>query len=301
MPLAADAFDDACAPVSSLRLRQLLPTGRSAVLIGSGGRDFFERFVAETSGGDGAPNPLDRFTRRTVTEVVGAVMASAPSGVAYRVLFPFVGESPGTPVIPFQRLGRAAGLGGPGPLALQIHPEFGPWWAYRALLLLDQELPPTDPVGDGCAGCDAPCVAACPAHAVQTTGFVLDACHDRRLAAAACRESCAARIRCVRGPQHRYSESQLAFFMRASMPLTAVRRTVSTARPMPSVNAHITGTVWKIEVKVGDTVAEGQTVVILESMKMEMPVESTSAGTVTAVLVKEGDAVAEGAPVIQLG
>ena len=66
------------------------------------------------------------------------------------------------------------------------------------------------------------------------------------------------------------------------------------------VNAHITGTVWKIEVKVGDAVAEGQTVVILESMKMEMPVEATAAGKVTAVLVKEGDAVEEGAAVVEL-
>ena len=66
------------------------------------------------------------------------------------------------------------------------------------------------------------------------------------------------------------------------------------------VRAHITGTVWKIEVKVGDTVAEGQTVVILESMKMEMPVESPAAGKVTSVLVKEGDAVEEGAAVAEL-
>jgi acetyl-CoA carboxylase biotin carboxyl carrier protein len=67
------------------------------------------------------------------------------------------------------------------------------------------------------------------------------------------------------------------------------------------VNAHITGTVWKIEVKVGDAVAEGQTVVILESMKMEMPVEATLAGTVTAVLVKEGDPIQEGAGVVEIG
>jgi acetyl-CoA carboxylase biotin carboxyl carrier protein len=66
------------------------------------------------------------------------------------------------------------------------------------------------------------------------------------------------------------------------------------------VNAHITGTVWKIEVKVGDTVAEGQTVVILESMKMEMPVESPAAGKVTSILVKEGDPVEEGAAVAEL-
>ena len=68
-----------------------------------------------------------------------------------------------------------------------------------------------------------------------------------------------------------------------------------------SVNAHITGTVWKIEVKVGDTVTEGQTVVILESMKMEMPVESPVAGKVISVLVKESESVEEGAPLVELG
>jgi len=67
-----------------------------------------------------------------------------------------------------------------------------------------------------------------------------------------------------------------------------------------NVNAHITGTVWKIEVKEGDTVSEGQTCVILESMKMEMPVESPEAGTVSAVLVKEGESVEEGAPLVEL-
>ena len=71
---------------------------------------------------------------------------------------------------------------------------------------------------------------------------------------------------------------------------------------MPTrVNAHITGTVWKIEVKVGDSVTLGQTVVILESMKMEMPVEATAAGKVTAILVKEGEAVEEGAGVVEVG
>jgi len=68
-----------------------------------------------------------------------------------------------------------------------------------------------------------------------------------------------------------------------------------------SVRAHITGTVWKIEVKVGDAVSEGQTVVILESMKMEMPVESPAAGKVTAVLVAEGASVEEGAALVELG
>jgi acetyl-CoA carboxylase biotin carboxyl carrier protein len=68
-----------------------------------------------------------------------------------------------------------------------------------------------------------------------------------------------------------------------------------------SVTAHITGTVWKIEVKPGDSVEEGQTVVIIESMKMEMPVEAPSAGKVESVAVTEGQAVDEGAVLITLG
>ena len=66
------------------------------------------------------------------------------------------------------------------------------------------------------------------------------------------------------------------------------------------VCAHITGTVWKIQVAVGDTVSAEQSLVILESMKMEMPVESPAAGVVSAVLVKEGAAVEEGAPLVEL-
>jgi acetyl-CoA carboxylase biotin carboxyl carrier protein len=52
--------------------------------------------------------------------------------------------------------------------------------------------------------------------------------------------------------------------------------------------------VWKVEVEVGDTVEEGDTVVILESMKMEMPVEAEDEGTVKEILVEEGQAVSEG-------
>lgn len=61
------------------------------------------------------------------------------------------------------------------------------------------------------------------------------------------------------------------------------------------IEAHITGTVWKIEKAVGDEVAAGDAVVILESMKMEMPVESPVAGKIVEIRCAEGDAVDEGA------
>jgi acetyl-CoA carboxylase biotin carboxyl carrier protein len=69
---------------------------------------------------------------------------------------------------------------------------------------------------------------------------------------------------------------------------------------MANVEAHITGTVWKIEVDVGDSVDEGDTVVILESMKMEMPVEAESAGTVQSILCAEGQSVEEGETLVVL-
>jgi len=69
---------------------------------------------------------------------------------------------------------------------------------------------------------------------------------------------------------------------------------------MAEIEAHITGTVWKIEVKVGDRVGEGDTVVILESMKMEMPVEAEDEGTVSKIVVEEGQSVSEGDTLVVL-
>ena len=69
---------------------------------------------------------------------------------------------------------------------------------------------------------------------------------------------------------------------------------------MPDVEAHITGTVWKIECEVGQEIAEGDTVVILESMKMEMPVEAEDEGVVREIRVEEGASVAEGDTLVVL-
>ena len=59
------------------------------------------------------------------------------------------------------------------------------------------------------------------------------------------------------------------------------------------VESEVTGKVWKVEVGVGDRVAQGDTLVILESMKMEIPVESPQAGTVAELLVAPDQPVQE--------
>ena len=69
---------------------------------------------------------------------------------------------------------------------------------------------------------------------------------------------------------------------------------------MPDVEAHITGTVWKIECEIGQKVDEGDTLVILESMKMEMPVEAEDPGTVKQIVCEEGQSVSEGDTLVVL-
>lgn len=69
---------------------------------------------------------------------------------------------------------------------------------------------------------------------------------------------------------------------------------------MTIITAPVTGNVWKIEVSVGDQVNEEDELIILESMKMEIPVVADRAGTVEEILVSEGEVVEEGAVVARL-
>jgi biotin carboxyl carrier protein len=59
------------------------------------------------------------------------------------------------------------------------------------------------------------------------------------------------------------------------------------------ITSEVIGTVWKIEKSVGEPVREGELIMILESMKMEIPVEATATGTVAALEVAEGESVDE--------
>jgi biotin carboxyl carrier protein len=67
------------------------------------------------------------------------------------------------------------------------------------------------------------------------------------------------------------------------------------------VKAPLPGTITAVNVKVGDTVAVGQVVIILEAMKMQNNIEAEQAGTVTSILVTPGDSVMEGAVMMTIG
>ena len=70
--------------------------------------------------------------------------------------------------------------------------------------------------------------------------------------------------------------------------------------PLIDVKTEITGNVWKVVKKVGDKVGEEEEILILESMKMEIPVSSPDAGTLKELLVEEGATVTEGSVVARV-
>ena len=69
---------------------------------------------------------------------------------------------------------------------------------------------------------------------------------------------------------------------------------------MTAIRSEVAGNVWKIEVSVGQQVVAGDTLLIIESMKMEIPVEAPADGKVVQILVTEGQAIAENALVIAI-
>lgn len=69
---------------------------------------------------------------------------------------------------------------------------------------------------------------------------------------------------------------------------------------MKEIKASMAGNMWKIIVNVGDEVAEGEDVAILESMKMEIPITAEESGTVSAIKVNEGDFINEGDVIVEL-
>jgi len=67
-----------------------------------------------------------------------------------------------------------------------------------------------------------------------------------------------------------------------------------------TIHSPMAGTIWKIVKAPGDSVDYGDTVAILESMKMEIPIEADNTGTITAFCVKEGEVVDDGTPIAEL-
>ena len=86
----------------------------------------------------------------------------------------------------------------------------------------------------------------------------------------------------------------------AAAPVTAAPSLSPAAAGAKSVTAPLPGSITKINVKVGDTVAAGDTVLMMEAMKMENSISAEFGGTVKAILCKEGDQVQSGQALVEL-
>ncbi|MDE0308457.1 MAG: hypothetical protein OXI60_01310 [Acidiferrobacterales bacterium] len=107
----------------------------------------------------------------------------------------------------------------PSPLGITIHPEFGTWYAFRAMFLVRMSLPASDssPTESPCDSCvDKPCIPACHVDAVGKIGsFDLDTCARFRIREASpCAFSCNSRNRCPIGSEYRYVPEQMKYHYR---------------------------------------------------------------------------------------
>lgn len=179
------------------------------VLIGNGGGTFWEALrTAERH----QPDPIDHFSSAAAHRFADQVL----SGEDYRLLYP--GDSP----LALQQLGTCAGWHAPSPLGLGINPQWGLWYAYRAVLLTNEPLPevrmpaPLSP----CETCsEKHCLSLCPARALSEAEAIdMKQCAGYRLSVeSGCADRCLARLGCPVSRDQRYTLEQIQYHYRHSL------------------------------------------------------------------------------------
>lgn len=178
------------------------------VLLGPDEPRFWPLFTATPEYGDGAPDPLDRYTRR-----IGATLAARFGAVA---LYP----SDGPPFAPFIRWAERSGRAWPSPVGLLVQAEAGLFVSYRMALALPERLPLPGPARQPCPECAQPCAMACPVAALSPgRPYDVARCkaHIASPEGAACRSGCLVRRACPVAVAFRRPPAQSAFHQSAFM------------------------------------------------------------------------------------
>lgn len=194
-----DALNNECDPARNYT---------QLILIGNGGRALWQTIQRE---GVQSADPIDDFS----THEVRRWLAAQANGRRYAIVYP------GERLIGLQTLGERAGWHFASPFMVGINERWGTWFAYRVAVLADTDFAPTRPVSgeSPCMTCRSrPCVAACPAKAVESDGFNLANCVSYRLRPdSACRTTCLARLACPVRADHRYDDDQIRHAYTISM------------------------------------------------------------------------------------
>lgn len=180
------------------------------VLVGNAGSAMWTVFRRSVEFADGAPDPLDRWSRRVGKAVATELSAS--------VIFPFDGP----PYPTFLDWAQNTGQAFPSPLSMYIHRKYGLWHAYRFALRLAvtvTELQPGSVTASPCLSCtNQPCLDACPVDAFSSGVYRVDDCMDYLSAteSSVCREKgCRARRACPVAIENQYQTEHAQFHMDA--------------------------------------------------------------------------------------
>lgn len=141
------------------------PGTQTLLLVGPAEPGFWAHLTVQAEWLDGAPDPVDRWSRR--------ILGRLACDLGAKAVFPFGGP----PFAPFQRWAKATGRAWESPVRLLVHDVAGLMVSYRGALALKArlDLPATGP--RPCDSCAAPCLTACPAGALTGAGYDVPACH----------------------------------------------------------------------------------------------------------------------------
>jgi epoxyqueuosine reductase len=181
---------------------------RQLLLIGHAGRQLWES--VKLAGLD-SEHPIDDFSMQVVKRWFALCQPQNTFDIIY----------PGEHLIGLQRLGQLAGWHQATPFMLGIDPEWGTWFAYRAVVLADTAFEPTRPIASTspCNRCeDKICIRSCPAAALEQGQLDLGKCIGyRKQADSSCKATCLARLSCPVGSQHRYVDEHMKHIYSHSM------------------------------------------------------------------------------------
>lgn len=181
--------------------------GDTVLLLGPKEPGFWAHFTAQPEYADGAPDPLDRWSKRAI-----GALASAWGGVA---VFP----SDGPPYTPFQDWALRSGRAFVSPVGMLVHDCAGLMVSFRGAVRLPGHLPLPAPAANPCLTCEGqPCRTACPVGALSHAGYDVPAC--RAFLATepgqdCMSRGCAARRACPISQDYGRVAEQSAFHMRA--------------------------------------------------------------------------------------
>lgn len=183
----------------------LPPGSRTLLLLGPAEPGFWPHLTAQDEWRDGAPDPIDRWSRRVIEGLACALGASA--------LFPFGGP----PHQPFYQWALRSGRCWPSPVRLLVHDSAGLFVSFRGALALREPITLPPPPPSPCTTCASrPCLAACPPRALTGAGYDVPACHaflDQPAGKDCLTQGCAVRRSCPRSLAYARMAQQSSYHM----------------------------------------------------------------------------------------